>query len=144
MTQPHSPTISVHSSQVKGQNCWPRNQSLLLDLIYLPLDWLPEPRSNLLKVTYWISFPLIYRLGENSWPEPQRHWSGWGAVCTAEFLALHFLTVLSCPWSITRVQAITLAEAFSREANLQLCVCVTLMPWMDQLGLLLSAHYAQN
>lgn len=88
-----------------------------------PLDWQPGPQSNLLKVTYWISFALVYRLGGNSWPDQQRHWSGCGAVRSAEFLALHFLTERWCPWSITWTQAITLAEAFRREANQQLCVC---------------------
>lgn len=28
-----------------------------------PLNWQPGPRYNLLKVIYWISVPLIYRLG---------------------------------------------------------------------------------
>lgn len=41
-----------------------------------PLDWQPGSRSNLLKVIYWISVPLIYRRGGKSWPGQQRYGVG--------------------------------------------------------------------
>lgn len=89
-----------------------------------PLDWQPGPLSNLLKVTYWISVSMIYRLRGKSWPDQQRHWLRRGAVHGAEFPALHSLTECRCPWSVTWTQAITLdlAEPFRGEANQQLCV----------------------
>lgn len=51
---------------VKGQNGWRLNQSLLLDLTHHRWIGSQDRGPIFMKVSYWISVPLIHRLGGKS------------------------------------------------------------------------------
>ncbi len=93
-----------------------------------PLDWQPGPWSNLLKVNYWISVPLIHRLGGKSWPDRQCYWSSRGAVHGAELLPLHSATDVREASHEPR-QSPLIWQSLSEEKPTSNCVCKT--RWLE-------------